>query len=593
MLWGHMTFKNFTRAGLFSAFLCLGVAWGSVSYAQDANNARALLPELTPEQITQDVKITFDQRSGTQEYAAPTFDPFEDRAELAGSASLRTITQAVSIDGQALQDGAILDLAFFYNQIGDNPHADRGFETIAFLNGDRAPNVLRDSRVLECSSDVQRTFFDQGFHGNSGFFYPYGHYAGHSGFGHRSIGRHRGFNRGFRHRDFGHNSFGHGNFGHGGFSGWRRGSHRFGGGRGFDNRGRNRRNRDGRTRDRRDERFDNDHARSRDENRAERLNGISREEAKRKNGRITGQPIKLNRFGNNRQDDSSRRRGRNDRSSDRRSDGTNQSRQSRSTARRDALNSRRNTPQIRPDIRNEPNPELRQQKRPTSQQIRPTVKAPAHISSQPVKAPQPKGQTAKKRTKKSQIKKNQPKRSHPKKSPPKKARIQSKRSKAPKFKSQIRKGSKQFNFFPNDFRHHSGRNFITSVSTDCTREDLLSAHIPAERLEAARFDGLTVLAIDRQGQELPVFIPANYIEGLRRATSGQFDGQLMRFRGRPPLSMPNDPQGADGFGVSRTPLQSVPSNITPNGIIASCPSGTIYQPENGTCLPLRGDNQGG
>ena len=579
MLWGHMTFKNFARVGLFSAFLCLGVAWGAVSYAQDANNARAALPELTPEQITQDVKITFDQRSGTQEYAAPTFDPFEDRADLAGSASLRTVTQAVSIDGQALQDGAILDLAFFYNQIGDTPHANRGFETITFLNGDRAPNVLRDSRVLECSSDVQRTVFDQGFHGNSGFFYPYGHYAGHSGFGHRSIGRHRGFNRGFRHRGFGHNSFGHGNFrhgnfGHGGFSGWRRGSHRFGGSRGFDNRGRNRRGRDGRTRDRRDERFNNDQARSRDENRAERLNGISREEAKRKNGRITGQPIKSDRFGNNRQDDSSRRRGRNER-------------------RNNARNAPQNRPDIRPDIRDEPNPELRQQNRPTSQQSNARVKAPARISSQPVKAPQPKGQTAKKRTKKSQIKKNQPKRSQPKKSPPKKARIQPKRSKAPKFKSQIRKGSKQFNFFPNDFRHHGGRNVITSVSTDCTREDLLSVHIPAERLEAARFDGLTVLAIDRQGQELPVFIPANYIEGLRRATSGQFDGQLMRFRGRPPLSMPNDPQGADGFGVSRPVSQSVPSNITPNGIIASCPSGTIYQPDNGTCLLLRGDNQGG
>jgi len=292
-----MTSKKLIRVTLFSAILCLSTAWGAIAVAQDS---RASLPDLSPEQIVQDVKITFDNRAGTQEYAAPTFDPFESRSDIAGSASLRTVTRAVSIDGQDLQDGAILDLAFYYNQIGDNPHADRGFETIVFLSGSTAANVLRDSRALECATDVQRTVFDDSFHYNAGFFHPYGHYYGHRRFGHRSYGRRLyRHNRGFGRRDYGHRGFGHDRFG-----GWRRRDGRIvGGGRG---RGR------GFERNRNDRRFDND-ARSDDRRDEARSNRISREEAKRRNGRVAGTPVKENRFERNQNGEQAgeRRRNRN------------------------------------------------------------------------------------------------------------------------------------------------------------------------------------------------------------------------------------------------------------------------------------------
>ena len=137
------------------------------------------------------------------------------------------------------------------------------------------------------------------------------------------------------------------------------------------------------------------------------------------------------------------------------------------------------------------------------------------------------------------------------------------------------------NFFPNDFgygtTHYSSRQVITSVQTDCTREDLLSVHISGDILEAALNNGLTLIAHDQYGQELPIFIPANYISGLSLALSGQYDNQLSRLDGRPPLTAP---QGS----FQSAPQNSVPSTTTPNGIIASCPAGTVYQPSNGTCL---------
>ena len=170
-----MTSKTLIRAGLFSAILALSASWSAISTAQISRvqtRAQLFLPELAPERIAQDVKIIFDNRSGTQEYVAPTFDPFENLGDIAGTASLRTITQSTAINGQDLYDGAILDLSFFYRDSSGDPYASGGFEAVTLLSGNHAPVVLRDSRALECASDVRHTSFDQGFHLNSGFYYP-------------------------------------------------------------------------------------------------------------------------------------------------------------------------------------------------------------------------------------------------------------------------------------------------------------------------------------------------------------------------------------------------------------------------------------
>lgn len=56
--------------------------------------------------------------------------------------------------------------------------------------------------------------------------------------------------------------------------------------------------------------------------------------------------------------------------------------------------------------------------------------------------------------------------------------------------------------------------------TRCIREEKVTLHIPQERLDAARFDGLTIILLDSAGAEVPVYLPPNYIEGFRQAVLG-------------------------------------------------------------------------
>jgi len=596
--------QTILRTGFFAAFLSLSTAWGPIDLVHEAKaqsqsqnqsqNQGASLPDLTPEQIVEDVTITFNNRAGTQEYAAPTFDPFESNTDIAGSASLRTISRAVSIEGQDLQDGAILDLAFYYNQIENNSRADRGFEKIAFLSGSQASPVLRDSRILECTADVRQTSFDQNFHYNAGFFHPYGHYYGHRRFGHRLNGgrsfRHnRGFGRGgFGHDGFGHNGFGHNGFGQGSFGGWRRGHRGFGGlsrgQRGFDNRN--------------IRRFPGNTANNSDNDRDTASSSLSREKAKRNNGRVTGLPIKSYRFtsGQGRQAEPTRQNNRSQ-ATDQRNAGQGNADQTRSRSRRNVL-TQNSGPKSRGRVATQPTRQRNSQpSQPSSPaQSSPDLASPVQANqSQPAPRSAPAPQTQRPTRSESRSNNRNSNRSNENRSrlnrtrskPPKRTRPRRVPKRAvPRRRNQIIK-PKSFNFFPNNFGQnyrHGGRDVLTSVSVqqDCIREELLSVHIPAERLEAARFDGLTVLALDRQGQELPIFIPANYIEGLRLAISGQYDDRLMRLEGQPPLSTP---QGqSQSFSQQATPQNSLPSRITPNGLIASCPAGTVYQQSNGTCL---------
>jgi len=39
----------------------------------------------------------------------------------------------------------------------------------------------------------------------------------------------------------------------------------------------------------------------------------------------------------------------------------------------------------------------------------------------------------------------------------------------------------------------------------------------ADRLTAARFDGLSLVLLDHSGQDVPIYIPPNYIEGFIQA----------------------------------------------------------------------------
>jgi hypothetical protein len=57
-------------------------------------------------------------------------------------------------------------------------------------------------------------------------------------------------------------------------------------------------------------------------------------------------------------------------------------------------------------------------------------------------------------------------------------------------------------------------------SARCVREEKVTLHIPQDRLDAARFDGLTIIMLDQAGAEVPVYLPPNYIEGFRKAVQG-------------------------------------------------------------------------
>ena len=96
------------RAGLISTALLLSTALASPALAET-------LPEISPRQIASDVEVIQNPQTGAPEFIAPGFDPFEEDRHMAGSASLRSVGEATTIDGQPVRGGAVLDLAFYYN----------------------------------------------------------------------------------------------------------------------------------------------------------------------------------------------------------------------------------------------------------------------------------------------------------------------------------------------------------------------------------------------------------------------------------------------------------------------------------------------
>lgn len=59
---------------------------------------------------------------------------------------------------------------------------------------------------------------------------------------------------------------------------------------------------------------------------------------------------------------------------------------------------------------------------------------------------------------------------------------------------------------------------LEPVDGQCAVRESIGVFVPWDRLDAARFDGLAVLLLDRDGREVPVWMPPNYVEGFRIAT---------------------------------------------------------------------------
>lgn len=132
------------------------------------------------------------------------------------------------------------------------------------------------------------------------------------------------------------------------------------------------------------------------------------------------------------------------------------------------------------------------------------------------------------------------------------------------------------------------------LSSQCAREEKLSLHIPQERLDAGRFDGMTLLVIGQSGEERPVFIPPNYIEGFRQALAAPYNGQAHvspSHLSPPDVSSPRvltdessnewissvpDPHASEPYTSEPYPSDPLPD-------IDSCPDGTTLQTD-GSCL---------
>jgi len=468
------------KLGLISTALLLTTALANPALAES-------LTEISPRQIASDVQVQYNPETGTREYIARSFDPFEENPEMAGTVNLRSVINATTINGQTIRGGALLDMTFYYSTPSSDPYDVKGLEEAVFLSGEQTSVIRRDNRVLECSEDVQdvvyhhKDYYSPSFH--LGLYRPYRHYSGHHGFGHFGYGYGHGFSRGSRFR----RGFGVGN----------------------------RRFRNAR-RDRvREGRRDNDGRRGHGRN---RNNVDGNTDTRRRDGRRGRHGDRIR--GERRNNGSTSRT---DRSNDNRS-----AAQGASTPR--TTSPRTSTPNVRT----------------------PRVRTPRSARGTEIPRPVPRTEPS---------------------TPPRSQRSNVSRSQRIKSRHSPRRGGKNISrnrsikmmsFLP--MASAWSRNVVRNVDIQCAREEMLTVHISQDRLNAARFDGLTVLVLDRTGQEFPVFIPPNYIEGFRSAVEGRV------------TSTNTAPAYESG---SEIPIYKAP--VAPNVEIAPCPSGTTRQ-DDGTCL---------
>ena len=452
-------------ACLLSAAALVALAGGAAA-AQD-------IRDVGPEDIAREVRTEFDVRSGREVHIAPSFDPFSDDETLAGTLSLRSADTARDLDGRVLSGGAVLDLELYFSRSGE-PAFGRTRDAL-FLSGEPVPIVSRDSRDLECSSRVTETVYlaDR-------------YYGGYSGY--RGLTRLRpgylfggGYADPYRYGDagYGHYGYGHGyGYGHPGYHGGyvpvtprRRRPPRRRVGHGHDETPQPPRTT-----------YDPDRYAPIDDSGQGRPalgRDYIRDSVPDKTGSRTD-----------------RRRPR--------------------TTRTD----RDRAAPVAPAPRTPP----RDPRLVGTPDRRPAVTAPRSRPAASAPSPSPRPRPAPPAPRPSKPAASSPPVSRPRPTPaPRPAPSKPKASSGRRDPSRpSRSDLKGPRLFPNGY----GDVAVVSASRDCAVEDRLSLFIPEERLEAARFDGLTIWVRDVEPgpdstlsiyDERAVFIPPNYIEGFRRA----------------------------------------------------------------------------
>ena len=481
-------------------------------------------PSIPAEQIARDVTSEFNPRTGARELVAAPFDPFEEDPALAGSLRLRSADGAVAIGGQPLRDGALVEIDFYYNSPSDDPYGGRNYGEVAFVNGELAPTVMRDSRIIECSTRVENVVYDHTSYYDrrvsAGIYRPYRHYSGHSGFGF-------GFGNSYYGPGYGH----YGNRRSYGYNGNRR-------------TGSNRPSTHSRVLDAVRNRNGADSRRDRNEVRTNGRNDAG--QTPRTNARrLTDRDI-------------------DERLSRVQSYGTGRTRgevirNSRGVEPMRAGGGReRIVIGVTPDRSTTPQSQSSQPQRSETRRAEPRRSAP-------------RSETRRSEPRVSETRRSEPRRSEPRRTSSTRSNSRPKATKSPTPRRRISPGStkRKMNFFPND--GYGGRSAISSRSVDCAREDKLRVFIPNDRLDAARFDGLTLIAFDAQGGDTPIYLPPNYIEGFRMAATGRVRPQGLQSAPQTPPQISTPQYGAP---LPRRTIEAAP-----------CPSGTSKQTD-GTCLQI-------
>jgi len=528
----------------------------SLSGVQPTYGLTQSLPDLSPDAIAAEVVSKFDPLTGRTEYTALDFDPFEQENRIAGTARLRSASSGITRDGASIAGGAYLDITVVYTSESRDSWDGKRLEHGVYMSGQPVDYMTYDIQSLDCQSDVTYVSYDDSYYRGASYGYVGGLY--------RPFPRYRGASRYYRECD---------RIRYGSWRGLRNNYIDYAG---YDSR----RNRNDRFRNEvrenirervtgernnnyidsaRGERIDRDDVQERDLVRGVPGQGIV-------SSRNVIAPDQLGeRRLDSRGDDLSNRpiassRPRSSTFSRRvapRSRDLEQIRESGAAAGVPRLSNavprlstpRRaipvRTPVITPPVRRSaptervrplprrgtrpvkeeaPRSETRRseprrtkperRERPAVRTSRPT---PPAASSQPTRTQRP----SKPQTRSSE--RTAPKPSRSSRSNDRSNNRSSNRSSNRNKPSSTRSVNRSFGGSrskpsPRTRRYYSGGSYTDRYEqTRCIKEERITLHIPEDRLLAARFDGLSIALLDQHGQDIPVYIPPNYVEGFIKA----------------------------------------------------------------------------
>lgn len=484
---------------LLAAF-CLSA---SIIVPAQANDI-ILFPDIPADQIARDTVRSYDSSTGASMATAPTFDPFEQDNTLAGTAALRSGPSEIAIDGTRVAGGAYLELKMIYTSASDDPYDLRGYERAYYVSGDEVSRIHQDVRTLDCASNSAEVVYEDNYYNS---YDTYGYLAGVYLLLPRYRG-HRGFwNGGSRYRPSAswsdwrrrssYNSYGNygASYGGGHFAGSNDRNRGFGsrGSGTAGNRGDGRRGVGDRDRE-------TDSAETTNTARTQRHNGrgsviggsASSREYRRQRGVVAGGPLQR----------SSANEAEQSNNNERNSAQNSENRSTRTDRRTDRVGRRDRGRGSNPALGNTSQPVTNRRANPAGPPPQTIARSapPTTINSNRASRPAP--QSQRQNTQRSS-------------SSSRKLNREVDRSFSRINRNSINR--KQMEFFP---RHGGYTQLNSSVVTNyrCVREESVTLHIPQERLDAARFDGLTLVVVDNADQDVPIYLPPNYIEGFRQAT---------------------------------------------------------------------------